>query len=189
MRLSTRELSLAWVTTVVIVVGLTYWFGRTKAQGWRSAGQAREALAIRKRTAEHLLKDQDQVNARLEVLRKQLPQYPASKDVTAEILMTIERTAQQHGLILLRRVPEKEKSVGDLYEVAIDCSWEGELDAITHFLYALQVQGAILDVSQLTMSPGQGGPGRLKGTFTANYAYTRATAGLDSVQTQPEPAK
>jgi hypothetical protein len=189
MKLSTRELSLAWVTVVVIVIGLTFWFGRAKAQSWRSTGEAREALALRKRAAERLLKDQDDVNARLEALRKQLPQYPASKDVTAEILMTIERTAQQHNLSLLRRVPDKEKSVGDLYEVAIDCSWEGELESVVRFLYALQVQGAILDISQLAMSPGQGGPGRLKGTFTANYAYTRATAGLDSVQTEPSAAQ
>jgi Tfp pilus assembly protein PilO len=189
MKFSTRELSLAWVTMVVIVLGLTYWFGRSKAQAWRSAGQAREALTLRKRAAERLLKDQPEVNASLETLRKQLPQYPAGKDVTAEILMTLERTAQEQGLTLLRRMPDKEKNVGDLYEVAIDCTWEGELGAIAHFLYALQVQGAILDVSQLTVSPGQGGPGRLKGNFTVNYAYTRASAGLDSVQTQPAPAK
>lgn len=189
MKISTRELTLAWLTVVTVVLGGTYLVGRRMAVEWKDSMKARQSLARQKRAAEVLLRERDGVNGKLQALRSQLPQYPAGQDVTAELMKTLERTAQENGMVLTRRDPEKEKSVGDLYEVAINCQWEGELDAVVRFLYALQVQGAILDVRQLTMRPTQGGQRRLTGTFTVDCAFTRATAGLDSVQTQPVPAR
>lgn len=185
MKLSLRELVLAWITAVVVVLGVTYWMGQSKAKEWRDAVKARQQLAWRLKEIDHLMSDQSGVGARIGELRKQLPQHPAGKDVTAELMMTLEKTAHDHGLSLLRREPEQEKSVGDLFEVAINCTWEGELEAVVHFLYALQVQGAILDVRQMTITPGQGGPGRLKGNFAVDCAYTRASSGLESVRTEP----
>ncbi|MFH0954395.1 MAG: type 4a pilus biogenesis protein PilO [Verrucomicrobiota bacterium] len=189
MRFSNRELTLAWLTTVTVVLGGTYWFGQPMTKEWKDSIRARENLAYRRKEAGRLLDEKEAVNQRLQALRQQLPQYPAGQDVTAELLKTLERTAQEEGVVLLRREPEKEKSVGDLYEVAINCTWEGELEGIVQFLYALQVQGAILDIRQLTMSPLQGGVKRLKGNFTVDCAYTRATSGVESVQTQPVPPR
>lgn len=186
--MSSRELSLAWITMVVVLLAATYWFGQPRVQEWKDAIKARETLNGRRREAERMLEQQDGVNASMAALRQQLPQYAAGKDVSAELLMLIERTANENALVLLRRQPEKEKSVGDLYEVAIDYTWEAELDALVRFLYALQVQGAILDVRQLTVTPAQG-PGRLKGSFTVDYAYTRTGTGLGSVTTQPAAAR
>jgi hypothetical protein len=186
MKISTREMGLAWVTAMVLILAGTYWFGQPKAKAWKDAAKEREALGWRMKEIDHLLSDETNVNRRLDALRKQLPSHPQGKDVTAELLMTLERTAQQHGLILLRREPEKEKSVGDLYEVAINCTWESTLDALVHFLYALHIQGAILDIRQLTVTPGQGGPDRLKGNFTVDCAYTRAAAGQEAAPREPE---
>ena len=186
MKISTRELGLGWVTAMVLILAGTYWFGQPKAKAWKNAAKEREALAWQMKEIDHLLSDQTNVNQRLDVLRKQLPSHPQGKDVTAELLMTLERTAQQHGLILLRREPEKEKSVDDLYEVAINCTWESTLDALVHFLYALHIQGAILDIRQLTVTPGQGGPDRLKGNFTVDCAYTRTPAGREAAPQEPE---
>ena len=189
MKISTREMGLAWVTAMVLILAGTFWFGQPGAKAWKDAAKEREALGGRMKEIDHLLSDQTNVNQRLEVLRKQLPAHPEGKDVTAELLMTLERTAQQYGLILLRREPEKEKSVGDLYEVAINCTWESTLDALVHFLYALQIQGAILDIRQLTVTPGQGGPDRLKGNFTVDCAYTRTSAGREAAPQEPEQTK
>lgn len=176
MKFSTRELVLGWVTGVTVLLGVTYWLGQPKAQEWKNAIKARDGLAMRKKEAEHLIGGREDINRRFDAMREQLPKHPAGKDVTAELLITLERTAQQHGLSLLRREPEQERSVGDLYEVAINCTWEGELEALTRFLYALQVQGAILDIRQLSATPGPGGPGRLKGNFTVDCAYSRESA-------------
>jgi Tfp pilus assembly protein PilO len=188
MKMSMREILLAWITTVILVLGGTYWFGQSKVQDWKATIRERAALVDRRKIAERLLGNQTAINQRLALIRKQLPQHPADKDVTAELLRTLEKMAQENNLILLRREPEKEKNVGDLYEVAILCTWEGDLDAVVHFLYALQSQGAILDIHQMTISPGQS-PGRLKGTFTMDCAYTREGSGLGSVKTEPVTAK
>lgn len=185
MKISSRELGLAWVTTMVLILAGTYWFGQPRAKAWKAAAKEREELGWKMKEIDHLLSDQTNVNQRLDVLRKQLPSHPQGKDVTAELLMTLERTAQQHSLILLRREPEKEKSVGDLYEVAINCTWESTLDALVHFLYALHIQGAILDIRQLTVTPGQGGPDRLKGNFTVDCAYTRTPAEQEAAPQGP----
>lgn len=176
MKVSTRELSLGWITMVTVILGATYYFGQPMAQEWKNSLRARDALVQREKDATRLLKGRGAIDDRLAELRQQLPKYPQGQDVTAEQMRTLDRTAQQNNLVLLRREPEKEKSLGDLYELSINCTWEGDLEAVVRFLYALQAQGAILDIRQLTMSPGQGGPGRLKGNFTVVCAYARAAA-------------
>ncbi len=188
MRLSGRELTLAWLTTVTVLLGATYWVGQSRVKEWKDSVRGRGTFAMQKQQLARLIEEQAGINQRLDALRKQLPKYPAGKDVTAELLMTLEKTAQENSVVLLRREPEKEKSAGDLYEIAINCTWESELAGLVHFLYALQVQGAILDIRQLTVTPAQGA-NRLKGNFTVDCAYAREASGLGSVQTQPVPAK
>ncbi len=187
MKLNMREIGLAWITAIVVVLAGTYWFAQPKAQEWKDIEKALQNLEWKKKEAQHLLAGRDEVNQQLEQIRGKLPAHAAGKDVTAELLRMLERTAQQHGLVLLRREAERERSAGDIYEVSINCNWEGELEAIVHFLYALQTQGAILDVRQLTMSPIPGGKVRLKGNCTVDFAYTRPAAGVDSIKTTPAP--
>ncbi len=182
MRVSRREMVLGWLTLVTLISGATYWVAAPRAEEWREMRKARTGLEQRRVLAERLLGQKGDVNARLGALRKQLPQYPVGQDVTAELLKTLERTARDHGLMLVRREPDKEKSVGDLFEVSINVTWEGNLDSIVHFLYAWQAQGAILDIRQLTIQPGQ--PGQLKGNFTVDFAYSRGVAGGEA--TAPE---
>ena len=186
MKISNRETLLGWITTVVVLFGVTYWVGQSRFAEWKDVGKVRAGLKERRRIAERLLEQKETVNKDLDEFRKQIPQHPAGKDVTSELLKMLERTASDNGLVLLRREPDKEKSVGDLYELSINCSWEAELDPLVRFLYALQVQGAILDIRQLTVTPGSGAPGRLKGNFTVDCAYTRPSSGLGTVEVQPE---
>ena len=186
MKISTRETVLGWLTMVVILFGVTCLVGQSRLAEWKEVGKVKAGLKDRRVLAEHLLDQREQVNKDLDEFRNQIPQHPMGKDVTAELLKTLEKTASDNGLTLLRREPDKEKSVGDLYELSITCSWEAELDPLVRFLYALQVQGAILDIRQLTVTPGSGVPGRLKGNFTVDCAYTRPSSGLGSVQVQPE---
>ncbi len=188
MNVTTREWGLGAATFVVVLLGATYWVGEPRVKELRDIERSRQGLVALRKSAEGLIARQGDVDQKLAELRKQLPEHPQGKDVTAETMMMLERKAQESGLTLLRRDPDKEKSVGDLYEVAIKCTWEGDLGAVVHFLYALQEQGAILDVSQLQMSPSQGGTDRLKGNFTVDCAYSRASGGLGGVQVQPVPA-
>ncbi len=175
MKLSPREAALAWITGVVVVLGATFWFLGPQWQAMQDVRKTLAALRLRKQEAELLLGRRPEINARLETIRGQLPTHPPGKDVTAEFLRLLERVAQQNNVVLLRREAEPERHTGDIHEVSINCNWEGTLESLARFLYALQTQGAMLDVRQLTASPIPGAGLRLKGTFTVDFAYTRAT--------------
>ena len=63
-----------------------------------------------------------------------------------------------------------------------------KLEALVKFLYAQQSQGAVSDVRALSVQPAGGKDvpaGRLKGTFTIDYAYRREPAAPEN---KPEPA-
>lgn len=189
MRLSPREMFLGWVTIVVVVLGLTAWTAQSKIGEWRQTYDDLAGLKRRIRRAERTLNSRAEIETRFETIMSELPAYQPGKDVTAELLKTLERTAQDHGLTLLRREPQPEKSLGDLYQVSINCTWESDLKALAHFLYAIHTKGAILDIRQLTVTPVQGQQGRLKGGFTVDCAYTRTAqeAGQGGVQVEVAP--
>lgn len=177
MKLSNREFMLGWLTMVIVLGGLTYWLGQSKVEEWKKTFEDREELKRRVVKAERILEQRTEWEEKFNGKMSELPQHPVGKDVTAELLKTLEQTAQDHGLILLRREPRPEEGLGDLYQVSINCTWEGELKALTHFLYAIHTKGVILDVRQLSVSPVQGQTGRLKGGFTVDCAYTRLASG------------
>lgn len=173
MNLSAREQRLALITLAVILLGLGYVLGESRYGAWREHRQERVVLQRRQAAAEQLLERGGDPERRLAQLRETLPVYPRGTDVTAQLLRRLQQVADEHDFLLLRREPEPERAIGDLFELAISCTWEGELSALVHFLYALQAQGAIVDVRQLTVAPVQGSPERLRGTVTVDFAYSR----------------
>ncbi len=175
-RLSRRESILAIVTMALGLTAITWWASQSRWARWVELGQTKEALLQRRQLAERLVRRRAEVEAQLDQLLRALPRYPADRDVTADLLKLIETTAAEHGLILTRREPERERAAGELYEVAINCNWEGSLEALTRFLYAVQSRGAVLDVRQLTVTSPKGTSSKLSGSFTVVGAYTRAKA-------------
>ena len=176
MKLTAREIVLAWLTLVVVVCVVTYSLAGGAIQDWKQLKETQKGLVARKQMAEHLLKQQPDLLGRLDAVTKDLPSHPEGKDVTADLLRTIEQTARANNLVLTSRQPDNEEPSGDLFELAIHCRWQGDLEALTRFLYALQIQGAMLDVSQLTVAPADTAGGQLKGRFTVDMAYTRQPA-------------
>jgi hypothetical protein len=182
MKLSRRELVLAFVTGSLVLLGASYLLGAPAISRWRAAADQRRRLGDERKVAQRLIAQRGEWEARYQEQRAGIPKHGPSDPVSAVLLKRIEQLATESGLTLTRVQPDKEKSIGDLYELAIDCAWEGALEPVVRFLYAVQKQGAILDVRQLTMSPGQGAAGRLKGNFTVYFAFSRegATAGPGS---------
>ena len=173
MKLSEREIRLAGATLVVVLIGMTFWIGEPRYQEWKENSRDMELLVRRQVAAQRMLDQAADLDERLAQLRAELPRYAPGMDVTAQLLRNLQQVADAHGLLLLRREPEPERRIGDLYELAITCSWEGELAALVHFLYAWQAQGAIVDIRQLTVTPVRGSPERLRGTLTVDFAYSR----------------
>jgi Tfp pilus assembly protein PilO len=188
MNISRRELVMGMSTLALVVLGGTYILGRPLLQKWSNAGTQRQRLADENKFSARLINQRGESVQQLDALRGALPKYRPNQPVTAELLKLIKRTADENQLALSRLEPDKESQVGDLSEVAIDCQWDGTLEALTHFLYAVQVQGAILDIRQLNISPMQGAAGRLKGNLTVFCAFSRELTDAPSAPADGAPA-
>ena len=188
MKIAARELNLLFATLAVVLLAGTYLALEPKLKEWGEFSAQREDLHSRQETAQQLLDSRESVEARLAEFRQGLPTFAAGKKAEAELMLSLEKMVGQQGLVLTRREADPERQAGDLYETSITCYWEGDLAALVNFLYAQQSQGVVSDVRQLSVQPagGQGGSaGRLKGTFTMDYAYRRETGATES---KPEPA-
>lgn len=191
--MSPREIVLASVTGAVVLLGGTYYFGMPRVDEWKSSLAERRRLADEMRVAEHLIAQRGDWQERYDTLRGTIPKHGPTDPVTAEILKRVKQLADQNGVAISRIEPDREKVTGDLSEVAIDCTWDSGLESLVRFLYAVQMQGAILDIRQLTITPAQGAAGRLKGNFTVFFAFSREGAGREpgkavAPQTQGPPA-
>lgn len=176
MTLSPREMVLAVVTGLVALAAGTWYFG---APALESLSEARDQLRKTQdeiRLARRLIEQRPEWESRYTALRARIPQYAATDPVTADMLRTLKRLADESGVSISRMEPDRERTTGDLSEVAIDCSWESELEPLVRFLYAVQTHPAMLDVRQLTVTPAQGSAGRMRGNVTIHFAFSRRAA-------------
>jgi len=174
MKISRREVVLAWVTAVVVVAGLTYAFCEPRIKEYRQVMAEQQEMLKRTQLDERLGAQKSVWQTRVNEISMGLPLVPTNKDVTADMLITMEGIAKAHGINLLRREAEREQKHGDIYELAINCTWEGSLESLVSFLLELQKQGAMLDLTQLSVKPEKG---LLKGGFVVSCAYRKDVKG------------
>lgn len=177
MKFSRREYALALATLVTVLGAISLTLGATQWRALVDTRKQRATLMASRLAYELRIQRKPQLQRRVDELWATIPVYPAELDVSADLLRQIEAMASQNQLTLTRREPEKERSVGNLTEVSIHASWEGGLDPLTRFLYAVQTHGAMFDIRQLTINPPKGSNAVLSGTFTVDCAYTRKSSG------------
>lgn len=180
MKMSHRELMLAWITAVIALFGVSYLVAAPKLKEWEALKASRDEAARKIEVTQHLIDQNPAWESKLSALRRKLPRYPVDKDVTADLLIRIERIASSRGLILPSRDMGKETQAGDMYELAAVCQWEGKLDPLVRFLFDLQQEDAILDVSELSAAPNE--KRVLKGSFTVYCSYSRIKPGVTGEQ-------
>lgn len=173
MKITSRELLLGWMTGFAILIALSVWICSPKLKVWKELTDKREAVAGRIEVAEHLIAQRDQWDKRLQDVALKLTKYPADQDVTADYLKILETIVKENGVTLSKRQPQKEKKHSELYELAVDCTWEADLGSLIHFLHALEQQKVTMDIDDLSVSLVAGGKGRLKGNFALICLYTR----------------
>ena len=171
MKVSPREMVLLWATGVVALGGLTYLLVDPQLKEWKIVDDKRSETARQVENQKRLISQAPKWNAKLTEQKKKLPTHPQGKDVTTDLQILIERLARANNLNLISREAEKETLRGNMYEVAVNCKWEGKLEALTRFLFDLQKEDVILDVSQLTISPNE--KKVLRGGFTVYCSYSR----------------
>ena len=176
MRLSQRELILAMATGTIVLFGLSVILSKSKIEEWKEIGKKQEELSIKIQRNQETIHSREIWQKKLSELQQALPEYAADKKMDVQWLSTMDQLATKHGVKILKRQAGEEKVVGDVYELPIECKeWEGNLNAIVHFLFDLQNQGAMLDIRQLQAKPKSGDV--LRGYFSLYCAYAKQKKG------------
>jgi Tfp pilus assembly protein PilO len=172
-KISKRETLLVLIALTVILFGLTYWLAGSRIDEQRRIKQDKVRLLRQIELHKRILAEKDSWYSRLEALQSQLPLYDEKTAITAELLKLIKRTADEHGLDLVRTQPYREEQTSSLYELGVSCNWEGTLESLIRFLYDLQKQGVRFDVLQLNAQPDAQRDRILKGSMIIDCAYRK----------------
>ncbi len=175
MKFTSREIALSWVIVFLLLFSFSYWIAAPQASAWRANSAARQQTLERIALAERLLEQRPQWSERLDVLTAKLSKYAPDQDVTADYLKILERIAKDNQVNLVQRRPQNEKRHGDLYELAIECTWEADLASLVHFLYALEEEKNVaMDIESISLTLLPGAKSQMKGNFTLICVYSRA---------------
>ena len=171
MKLSNRELIIAWLTGAVVLGALTFFICKPQFDKASKSKQNKAFTLTHIESSQRLVDQGPKWHAALADLEGALPEYPQRKNVSAEMMAMLDKMASDKNVKLLRRDPEKEKPYGQFFELPVTCRWEGELEAITRFLFDVQSKTAMLDVKHLRIEPK--GKDNLKGVFTITSVYSK----------------
>lgn len=170
-KLARREQWLALIGGLGLAAFVTFWLVQGALDDLKKARTLEKSVSDKLRLTKKVLGKREDVAAQLEVMQRKLPRFGPDRDVTAEQMRTLDRIAQEQNFGLGQREPQAEGTNGIVREIVIHSAWDSNLDALTHFLYALQTQDVIFDVRRLTVMPVQGVADRLKGSLVINSAY------------------
>lgn len=174
MKITQREMFLGVATLAVLLAGLTWYIVDSKVDDWKSKANEMQKLEQQIKLHQNAIKMQENWMGELTDLQKDLRTFDnQQRSVAPELMKTIKGISSKHGLEITRSQPYNEKPTGDLYEMGINCTWEGSLDAMVHFLAELQQQGVRYDVRQLNVTPVGKDTGNLKGNMVIHCVYTR----------------
>jgi len=175
MKLSSREYLLGWATAAIMLYGVTIMLATPSFRQIGKLRQERAGAARKLAVLERTIAQKQEWDTRLAGLQARLNTYPPGKDVTADMLIRLQDMEARNGLKILRREVEKESAHGDLYELAINYKWEGNLQSVVAFLFDLQGEGVMMDANQISIAPNE--KRVLRGSMLINAAYCRSPAG------------
>lgn len=174
MKISQREMFLGILTLTAALGGITWFAINSKIATHKANKVEITQLQQQIRIDKQRIQLQDEWMADLNALQKNLRVFDTKqRSVSPELMKTIKNISKKHGLEITRNQPYGEKPTDDLFELGINCTWEGKLDALVGFLTELQQQGVRYDVRTLNITPGGRRTNRLKGNFVVNCAFTR----------------
>jgi hypothetical protein len=173
MKLSSRETFMLWITLFTILFAVSYWYMEPKIENIREFKKAQRSLKEEIELYKKIVARKPEAEKRLSEVRSKLSSYPPDQDVTADYMKVLERLVKEHDVTLIQRKPQKEKRQSNLYELAIDCTWEAELNSLIKFLHAMSKEQMTMEIKDITISLIGAGKSRLKGNFTLLCLYTR----------------
>ena len=154
MKITPRETILGMATAgAALYAGLIY-LGSGQLDTWRLLRTEKAQLqdSILRSTA--LVEERSEWEQQMESLQTLMPMFPRDKQMDVHWLSEVEGKAARNELRILRHEVGNEQQEGPIYELPVYCRrWEGTLDALVHFLFDLQGEGAMLDVRYLHIKP------------------------------------
>jgi hypothetical protein len=165
------------------LLGATALLARPKLAQWKDLRSQQERLRQDIELDKALIAQKARWDREFEELSGMLPLRPADEKMDVHWLAVMDQVASRHGVRISKRRAGDETQEGDVFEMPIEVEhdgWEGPLDALVHFLFDLQTEGAMLDIRQLLIKPASNG--QLAGRFSLYCAYRREGAAPKSGQ-------
>ncbi|QBG46208.1 hypothetical protein EGM51_01865 [Verrucomicrobia bacterium S94] len=185
MKISQREMILGVATLTLIMGGLTYIVIHNKMAVHRTNKTKIENLKQQILLDEARIRMQQNWIEELNERQKDLRVFDTEqRSVSPELMKSINSIAGRHGLHITRNQPRSENPTGDLFELPINCVWDGTLESLVNFLTELQQQGVRYDVRSLTVQPAGKNSGKLKGNMVIHCVYTRKPGGAKNTPTE-----
>lgn len=175
-----REQMLVIITVFVLLFGVSAANVRKRID---LISSKRTAIATLKSTLslqKELINSSSLWRERYNAVKDQMPIFEPDRQVATYWLNIMDLAAERYGIRIRNRRAGSETLISDVYEFPIEVrDWEGTLESFIKFLYAMQSEGAMLSVRDVTISPVPNRQGILKGTFTLYCAYMRGSAPAD----------
>ena len=172
MKMTKQEIVLSVIAAGVALFGITILLIRPKFDEWKDIKTKQKDIISMIEKDKDILAQKEKWMTEFDELSGKLPLIPKEQKVDVYWLSMMDQIANKNGVKILKRQAGEEKSLGDVYELAIECKeWEGTLENLVYFLIELQQQGAMLDLRQLLVKPK--GKGILRGRFMLYCAYRR----------------
>lgn len=154
MKISKRELMLGVGTLAAALYAFLFYIGSGQIESWQALRMEQEQLQDSIKRSQLLVEEFEDWDAQMQELQTQMPVFPANRRMDVHWLREIENKASRHELRILRHEVGPEQQEGPIFELPVYCRrWEGTLDALVHFLFDLQMEGAMLDVRYLHIRP------------------------------------
>ena len=171
MKLSPRETVLMLVTMTVILFAVPAFLARPKWNEWKRIKEEQKDIRWAIERYQRDVAEREKVLKELDSLGQMLQEFPANQEMDVHWLAIMRGAAAKNNLTIMKSTPGDEKRVGRVYELPIECTWEGSDAALTRFLFDLQSKGAMMDVRQLLAKPKSASS--LRGRLSLSCAYRK----------------
>lgn len=178
MKITDRELVLGVATMACVLFGGTWLAVDGKVDEWKT--RKTEIKSLREKISRHetAIRMQDEWVGELHELEQDLRIFDVDeRSVSPDLMKTINTIADKYELNITKSNPQNEKPTGDLFELGINCTWQGNLAALVGFLTELQQQGERYNVRTLNIKPMGRNTGNLQGNMVIDCAFTRRPIG------------
>lgn len=149
MKLSLRELALAWITGLIVIMALTYAFLepviRELSRLRKDAEEARAQIVAEQGT----IQLGPQWKSRLDKILLSVPRHAKGVDVTASLLKEIEAQTESCGFAIVQRNAGEEEVHPEFSSLDIQYRGNGSLESVVRFLFELKSTSAMLEVKLL----------------------------------------